>query len=846
MADTGRPDSTSPPFYELYSGSFPFFYRIFSLARIGFRFCLVIFSLMLLLVIFAGFAHGASQDQDAVIPSSERPGVTQISLQLPWVHQFEFAGFYAAIEQGYYLEEGLEVSLREASAGVSVVDEVVSGRAEYGLGNADLLASWGRGAPIVLMANLFKHSPLVVLARQDSGIRQPRDLIGKRLMTQPMDLNSAEISYMLHQAQVRPDQMQQVAHSYRIKELVEGEVDAMTAYITNQTYELQAAGVDTVIIDPANYGADFYSNNLFTSQKEVQLHPERVAAFRRASLKGWRYALEHPSEIVDLIYRDYSQRKSMAALHYEAREVTKLISEEVYPLGSVDLQRLHRLQEVYLLSGALTIASNDLQSFVWQGRDELQPEIALTEKEQLFIQKHSRLRLCSSPDWLPYEGVQDNASIGIGPDLMREALAGVGIEVVDVVSATWNEALQAIKDRRCDLLSAVVPSSDRQPLISFTESYVDVSNAIVTRDSQAYISDIRELKGKRLAVLAGGIHEALLLRHFPDIRLKNYATMDKALLGLSKGEVDGFVDTIATSGYGIRQSGLQNLHIAGLFPYKTPLSVGVRSDWPELRTLVQKAYDSVPEGRMNEIIRHWVQVTAEPEVSNAVLWRAAGIVILLMTVFLVFYSRLRRANRALAQEIVQRRKAEEATLRLNDELISKNQQLETLSRTDALTGLKNRYHIENTLEEAVVHCLSRQKGLSVMLLDMDHFKQVNDRFGHNTGDRVLKAFADIMKGFSSDRLIIGRWGGEEFLLILPDTDLGAAGQMAQEIRRKVETTFFPDVGHLTVSIGLAALQPEESAYQIISRADRMLYQAKSSGRNCVMTDIRGARRSELP
>ncbi|MFG1491589.1 GGDEF domain-containing protein, partial [Oceanospirillum sp. HFRX-1_2] len=228
-------------------------------------------------------------------------------------------------------------------------------------------------------------------------------------------------------------------------------------------------------------------------------------------------------------------------------------------------------------------------------------------------------------------------------------------------------------------------------------------------------------------------------------------------------------------------SGLDNLHIAGLFPYNTPLAVGVRSDWPELRNLVQKAYDSFPEGRMNEIIRHWVQVTAEPEVSHTVLLRAALMMLLLIAVFLMFYSRLRRANRALAKEVVQRRKAEEATLRLNDELLSKNQQLETLSRTDALTGLKNRYHIENALEDAVIHCLSRQHSLSIMLLDMDHFKSINDRFGHNIGDQALKAFAEVLKPFIYDGLLAGRWGGEEFLLILPETDLEQAFSVGKKI-----------------------------------------------------------------
>lgn len=827
MIETGRFISQFPAFI----GCFPEV-----LLRLAVRFSILFSLFYIISPVVLAFAEDKSGPQSVnEIQSSDQDPVP-VTLQLPWLHQFEFAGFYAAIHKGFYREEGLEVILRQAHSGISIVDEVVSGRAEYGLGNADLIASWGRGAPVVLLANLFKHSPLVILARKDSEIRHPTDLIGKRLMTHQADINSAEISYMLSRAQIRPEQLSMVPHSFRIDELVSGEVDAMTAYITNQTYELQMAGVETVVIDPANYGADFYSNNLFTSQEEIEQHPEQVAAFRRASLRGWRYALDHPAEIVDLIYQQYSQRKSRPALHFEAREVAKLIAQEVYPLGSIDLLRLRRLQEVYLLSGAITNASDDLQGLIWRGKEMRQTEVRLTDKEQAFIREYPQVRLCAYPDWLPYESFEDGHSVGIGPELLRQALSIVGLDLVDVTTTNWSDALQALKERRCDLISAIVPSPERESLISFTESFIDVSNAIVTRDSQAYISDIGELEGKRLAVLSGGIHEELLLKHFPDIRLQNYSSMEAALRALSQGYVDGFVDTVATSGYGIRHSGLNNLHIAGLFPYKTPLSVGVRSDWPELQGIVQKAYDGFPEGRMNEIVRHWVRVTAEPKADQVLLLQAALIVLALITVFLIFYSRLRRANRALAREVMQRRKAEEATLRLNETLLNQNEQLETLSITDALTGLKNRYFIESTLEETVIHCLSRQEALSVLLLDIDHFKQVNDRFGHNTGDEVLKAFAGILKAAGNDKLIAGRWGGEEFLLILPGAGAASAIRIAEQIRSQVQQFVFPDVVHLTVSIGIATLQPEESAYEIINRADRMLYQAKSSGRNIAVGD----------
>lgn len=106
----------------------------------------------------------------------------KITVQLKWYHQFQFAGYYAAIEKGFYAEEGLQVELRQRVAGTSHIEDVLEGRAQYGVSDAGLLLARQQGKPVVLLAQILQHSPLVLLTRKDSGIRSAEDLAGKRVM----------------------------------------------------------------------------------------------------------------------------------------------------------------------------------------------------------------------------------------------------------------------------------------------------------------------------------------------------------------------------------------------------------------------------------------------------------------------------------------------------------------------------------------------------------------------------------------------------------------------------------------------------------------------------------------
>ncbi|WP_370260071.1 diguanylate cyclase [Idiomarina sp.] len=171
--------------------------------------------------------------------------------------------------------------------------------------------------------------------------------------------------------------------------------------------------------------------------------------------------------------------------------------------------------------------------------------------------------------------------------------------------------------------------------------------------------------------------------------------------------------------------------------------------------------------------------------------------------------------------------------KLNQELTEANERLEHLVHTDALTQVWNRYHMEQTLEEEVKRCERHGRNLSVILLDIDHFKRVNDDYGHDVGDNVLKLISEALDKWLRSSDVFGRWGGEEFLIIAPETDLESAGQLAERLRRRLANLQFDKVGQVTASFGVAELSRSESRNSLVKRADNALYQVKESGRNSV-------------
>jgi len=166
-------------------------------------------------------------------------------------------------------------------------------------------------------------------------------------------------------------------------------------------------------------------------------------------------------------------------------------------------------------------------------------------------------------------------------------------------------------------------------------------------------------------------------------------------------------------------------------------------------------------------------------------------------------------------------------------LLKSYNEVSRLAVTDQLTGLYNRYYIFNRLNEEIKRAKRYGKNFCVILLDVDNFKNINDEFGHDVGDFVLFEVGEVLRNITRSVDTVGRLGGEEFIVICPNTDIVGGKIIAEKIRRSIEELHIPDVGKITVSLGVAEFTGNETAHELIKSADLALYKAKRSGKNRV-------------
>ncbi len=288
-------------------------------------------------------------------------GADKVRLQLKWQHQFQFAGYYAAQELGYYRNAGLEVDILPARPGEDPVQQVVQGKAEFGVGSTELLQLREQGVPVVALAVIFQHSPLALMTLKQEGLQTIHDLAGQKVMIEP---GSAELHAYLRSEGISADQFTLLPHTFGVQELLSGTVDSISVYVTDEPFTLKQAERDYLLYSPRAVGIDFYGDNLFTTEELLQRQPELVRKFRDASLRGWDYAMQHQEEVAQLIYDRYSQRHSLAHLRFEARQMEPLLQTALIEVGHMNPGRWRNIAEVYAEMGMLR-RDFDLKGFLY-------------------------------------------------------------------------------------------------------------------------------------------------------------------------------------------------------------------------------------------------------------------------------------------------------------------------------------------------------------------------------------------------------------------------------------------------------------------------------------------------
>lgn len=302
----------------------------------------------------------------------------KIVLQLRWEHQFQFAGFYAAQWEGYYQEEGLEVEIRTAvnpdGSVMSAIDEVDSGRAQIGVAGPDILIGRDRGVPLVVLGVLAQQSPVIVAVSPGIRIKSPRDFEGLRVRRVPTDPADAEFLAMLKSSgtdisQVRSSTMPYYKSSI-YDEMVQGKLDAAVVYSLSGLWAARERGLDISTVRPASYGVDFYGDSIFTTEDYIKENPKYIEGFLRATLRGWRYALDNPLVIADRIASELPRfyppvgEKRKEFNRFQIQEVTRLSHYPVIQLGHINPNRWQRMHQTLKNSGLIS-GQLDVDRFIY-------------------------------------------------------------------------------------------------------------------------------------------------------------------------------------------------------------------------------------------------------------------------------------------------------------------------------------------------------------------------------------------------------------------------------------------------------------------------------------------------
>ena len=320
------------------------------------------------------------------ITFAQEKKLSKVSLQLHWKYQFEFAGFIAAREKGFYKDAGLNVELKEYEFGQNIIKDVSLGKSNYGIYNSNILVEYIKKEPIQLISSYFKRSALVLITKPD--IKYPKDLIGKKIMAAGKNDFDLNFNYIFSLQKIKIDDLHLIPHSFDVKDFAEDKVDAMTAFISDQPYKLDKLNIKYNIINPSEYGLFNLQLELFTSDKEASLHRDRTEAFKKASLRGWQYALNNPEEIIEIILKKYNtQNLSKEFLENEAIYTERLILPKMYEIGSIDEMFLFKQIDILYSEKTFNLEEKKqlINDFTFCSKDDL--ELRQSEKNHQLLKK---------------------------------------------------------------------------------------------------------------------------------------------------------------------------------------------------------------------------------------------------------------------------------------------------------------------------------------------------------------------------------------------------------------------------------------------------------------------------
>jgi polar amino acid transport system substrate-binding protein len=799
---------------------------------------------------------------------AQSTSIEKVGLQLGWKHQFQYAGFYIAKEYGFYQDVDLDVNIKEFDHSIDIINEVVSEQINFGIGKSSLLIERYNGKPVVALGALYQSSPSVLVTTNPS-FKALKDIRGKNIMVTDDAIKSASIISMLLSNGINGNDFILQKHSFNYKDLIEGKTDAMACYLSNELFNLAKKNIPYQVFNPKDYGYDFYGDILFTSENEIVSNPERVRKFYAASKKGWLWAFENIEKTAQLIYDKYNtQNKSLESLIYEGQVLKKLALIKGIDFGHISINKFNHIAEVFRL-GNLLDKVDSLTTFV--------DPLNLNRTEVKIGVLAGRGIGATLKRWTPlinYLNTKlDNYYFTVVPLDFNQISVDVANNKIDFFITNTLNYVQIEHLYGASRIATLLNNDS-----STQDKFSEYGGVIFTKVDNQDINSIEDIKGKSFAAVDkhsfGGwimAYEEFINHGMTqdDVKLTFLKTHDAVVEAVLKGQVES--GTVRTDTFErlvnegkIELSDIKVINVKHHkgFPYLA--STQLYPEWPfsKLKHTPNKLANDVLSVLLNISSEHPVfkEVKADewtvPLNYNAVhgilkklhispydfdelnlvdVFKKYTLIIYAITLgFIVLIFRLlyiKKLNKTLdGYNFKLDQEVRERTINLK----KANKKLKILARTDPLTGINNRGYFFNQGNKYFNIAIRNKTPLHQLMLDLDFFKGINDKYGHHVGDLVLKEFTQTVEKTLRNSDLFGRIGGEEFSIILQDTSIEGAKLFAERIRENIEAMEIISANiviKVTVSIGLVTLKEEDNINELLQKADLALYEAKTSGRN---------------
>ncbi|MDN4502202.1 diguanylate cyclase [Alteromonadaceae bacterium BrNp21-10] len=459
----------------------------------------------------------------------------------------------------------------------------------------------------------------------------------------------------------------------------------------------------------------------------------------------------------------------------------------------------------------------------------------LTTQEREYLEQRGPIRYCVDPKWMPLEGIKNSQHIGISKSYISLFSQYLHHPFQLIETSSWRQSLDNLRADKCELLPLLNQTEERSIFMNFTAVYVMLPAVMVTQKGIKDVKTFADLEGKTVALVDGYRFQEVLARQNSNIIQVLVESESIALQMVANAEVDAMVGTLLLVSNEIKRLGLPYIQISSSPEYYDNLRVGVAKNQPILLSIMDKAVRSINDAQQDDIFRQWSTNAYTEEADYSNFWWGFFSV-LFVSLFMGYrYYVLAMNSVHLDSKNFELDLKNRELLKLQEQLKKRNQKLEYLSTHDSLTNLVNRHFFEENVEKERNRAKRNANVMSLLLIDLDNFKIINDTFGHTAGDNVLFEVAKVLKQQVRSVDVVGRWGGEEFIILLPDTGLSDAVPLAERIREAVYHIDVIGLHKVSCSIGVMEFAPTEDLNTAFVQVDKALYKAKEAGRNRVET-----------